>query len=334
MTLMNRRTALAGLGMGAGLAATGGQRAFAQAPIAWDMPTPYSDGTFQTQIVRSWVEDVEKRVPGKIKITVHSNASLIKMPEMRRAVQSGQVPTGEILISVLGNENAIFAFDSVPGLVSDFQSAGRLWKAAKPKVEAALDKSGLMLLQSIAWPPQCIYAKKPLEALADLKGAKFRSFNPATARFAQLIGATPATVQVPEIAQAFRTGLLDAMITSGATGVDTQAWDYLTHFYEVNAFLPQNAVLVNKAAFAALPKDVQDAMKAAAADAEVRGWKRSEELTEQYKKTMADKGMKILPATAKMKEEMAAIGKTMADEWAQKAGPDGQAILAAFRQAS
>jgi TRAP-type transport system periplasmic protein len=331
MTTLTRRTTLAGLGAMAGSSLL---PAHAQSPIAWDMPTPYSDGTFHTVGVRAWAAAVEKATSNKIKLTIHSNASLIKMPEMRRAVQSGQVPIGEILVSVLSNENAIFGFDSVPGLVSDFKGAYKLYKAARPKVEEALAKSGMMMLQSIAWPPQCIYAKKPLEALADLKGAKFRSFNPATARFAQLIGATPATVQVPEIAQAFRTGLLDAMITSGATGVDTQAWDYLTHFYETNAFLPQNAVLVNKAAFDALPKDVQDAMRSEAAAAETAGWKRSEELTEQYKQTMASKGMKILPATAKMKEELAAIGKTMSEEWAARGGPEAQAVLAAFRAAS
>lgn len=330
MTTLSRRTTLAGLGAVAGSSLL---PANAQAPAAWDFPTPYSDGTFHTALVREWAANVEKATGGKIKFTVHSNASLIKMPEMRRAVQSGQVPIGEILISVLGNENPIFAFDSVPGLVSDFKSANKLYKAARPKVEEALAKSGLMMLQSIAWPPQCIYAKKPLEALADLKGTKFRSFNPQTARFAQLIGATPTTVQVPEIAQAFRTGLLDAMITSGATGVDTQAWDFLTHFYETNAFQPQNAVLVNKAAFDALPKDVQEAMRAEAAKTEEAGWKRSEELTEQYKATMASKGMKILPATPKMKEELAAIGKVMSEEWATRVGPDGAAVLAAFRAA-
>jgi TRAP-type C4-dicarboxylate transport system substrate-binding protein len=299
--------------------------------VKWDMPTPYSDGTFQTQNVRAFVDDVQKASGGKIQIAVHSNASLVKMPEMRRAVATSQVQMGELLISVLGNEDAIFAFDSNPGLATSYTDARKLYAAARKHLESRLEKSGLLMLYSVAWPPQAIYTKKPIEKLADLKGAKFRSFNPSTARFADLIGASAVTIQVPEIAQAFRTGVLDAMITSGATGVDSQAWDYLSHYYDVQAFLPQNVVIVNKAAFDALPADVRKAITDAAARAEDRGWKMSEELNETYKKTLADKGIKVLPPTDAMKAEMKAIGETMAVEWAKKAGADGEAVLKAFR---
>jgi TRAP-type transport system periplasmic protein len=303
----------------------------AAAQVKWDMPTPYSDGTFQTQNVRAFVDDVQKASGGKIAITVHSNASLVKMPEMRRAVAAGQVQIGELLVSVLGNEDAMFAFDSTPGLATSYADARKLYAAARGHLESRLDRMGLMLLYSVAWPPQAIYTKKPIERLADLRGAKFRSFNPSTARFADLIGASAVTIQVPEIAQAFRTGVLDAMITSGATGVDSQAWDYLTHYYDVNAFLPQNVVIVNKAAFHGLPADVRTAITDAAKRAEERGWRMSEELNEGYKKTLAEKGIKVLPATDAMKAELRQIGETMAAEWAKRAGADGEAVLKAFR---
>jgi TRAP-type C4-dicarboxylate transport system substrate-binding protein len=303
----------------------------AAAQVKWDMPTPYSDGTFQTQNVRAFVDDVQKASAGKIAITVHSNASLVKMPEMRRAVATGQVQIGELLVSVLGNEDAMFAFDSTPGLATGYADARKLYAAARPHLERRLDRMGLTLLYSVAWPPQAIYTKKPIEKLADLKGAKFRSFNPSTARFAELIGASAVTIQVPEIAQAFRTGVLDAMITSGATGVDSQAWDYLTHYYDVSAFLPQNVVIVNKAAFQGLPADVQKAITDAAKAAEERGWRMSEQLNEGYRKTLAEKGIKVLPATDAMKAELKQIGETMAAEWAKRAGADGEAVLKAYR---
>jgi TRAP-type transport system periplasmic protein len=303
----------------------------AMAQVKWDMPTPYSDGTFQTKNVREFVTDVQTSSANQIQITVHSNASLVKMPEMRRAVASGQVQMGELLVSVLGNEDAIFAFDSNPGLATSYAEARKLYGATRKLLEARLEKAGLMLLYSVAWPPQGIYAKKPLEKLADLKGAKFRSYNPSTARFAELIGASPVTIQVPEIAQAFRTGVADGMISSGATGVDTQAWDYLTHYYDLKAFLPQNIVIVNKAAFDALPADVKTAITAAATRAEDRGWKTSEALDLEYQKTLAEKGIKVLPASDAMKAELKAIGETMSAEWAKKAGPDGDAVLKAFR---
>jgi TRAP-type C4-dicarboxylate transport system substrate-binding protein len=317
------------MAMAAGLAAfaTG-----ASAQVKWDMPTGYSDGTFQTQNVRRFVEEVQTLSGNKIAITVHSNASLVKMPEMKRAVQSGQVPVAEMLVSVLSNENPIFGFDSIPGLVGSYAEARKLYELAKAQLASTLDRQGLVLLYSVAWPPQAIYTAKPINALADLKGTKFRSFNPATARFAELIGAVPTTIQVPEIAQAFRTGVLDAMITSGATGVDSQAWDFLKYFYDVQAFLPQNVVIANKRAFEALPADIKTAVQNAARAAEDRGWKMSEELNAQHKKTLAEKGINVLPPTDAMKAELKKIGETMAAEWTKRAGAEGEKLIADFRK--
>ena len=300
------------------------------AQTKWDMPTPYADGNFHTVNVRAFAADVEKATGGKLVITVHSNASLLKLPEIKRGVQTGQVQIGETLISTLGNEDAMFAFDSVPGLATSYEAARKLYNIARPQVEARFAKQGIMMLYSVAWPPQGIYAKKELASLADLKGAKFRAYNPATARFADLMGASPVTVQAAEIAQAFRTGVAESMISSGATGVDTQAWDYLTHYYDLSAFLPQNVVMVNQAAFEALPADQRAAVLAAAKAAEDRGWAQSAALNEGYKKTMADKGMKVLAPSAAMLADTKRIGDTMAKEWAARVGANGAAVLEAY----
>jgi len=302
------------------------------AQTKWDMPTPYPDGNYHTQNVRQFVDEVAKSTGAKLQITVHSNGSLIKMPEIKRAVQTGQVAIGEFLLSVLANEAAVFAFDANPFLSNSYQKASKLWKAARPIIERRLDAQGIRLLYSVVWPPQGIYAKKQLDSLADLKGIKFRTYNPATSRLAELIGAIPTTVQQPEVPQAFRTGLVDAMITSGATGVDTQAWDYVSHFYDVRAMLAQNVVVVGKAAFAKLDAPTQKAVLAASAAAEARGWKTSESLNEEHLKTLASKGIKVLQPSAKLAAEFQAIGSRMTSEWVKKAGPDGEAIIQAYRK--
>jgi TRAP-type transport system periplasmic protein len=303
---------------------------FAAAQTRWDMPTPYPDSNFHTKNVVQFAGDVAKATGGKLAINVHSNGSLIKMPEIKRAVQTGQVPIGELLISVLANESPLFAFDSNPFLANSYARERKLWSAARPHIEKRLDAQGIKLLYSVAWPPQGIYAKKPINSVADLQGARFRTYSPSTSRFAELMGAIPTTVQVPDIPQAFRTGLVDSMITSGATGVDTQAWDYLTHYYDTQAFLPQNIVIVNKDAWAKLDAGTQKAVLAAAKEAEARGWKTSESENQRYVKTMAEKGIKVMKPSAKLSVEFEAIGKQIASEWAQKAGAEGDAILKAY----
>ncbi|MBS0335835.1 MAG: TRAP transporter substrate-binding protein [Proteobacteria bacterium] len=326
---MNQRKTFIAAAIGAVFALASGA---VSAQTKWDMPTPYADGNFHTKNVREFADEIAKNTGGKLQINIHSNASLIKHPEIKRAVQTGQVPIGEILISVLSNEAAVFAFDSNPFLANSYVKAAKLWKAAKPVIDKRFDSQGIVELYSVPWPPQAIYTKKDMNSLADLKGIKFRTYSPTTSRFAELVGAIPTTVQVPEIPQAFKTGLVDAMITSGATGVDTQAWDYLTHYYDTQATLPHNVVFVSKAAFAKLDAATQKVVLNAAAAAEARGWKTSEAENEGYKKTMASKGIKILQPSAKLTAEFEAIGKQMTEEWTKKAGAEGEAILAGYRK--
>jgi TRAP-type C4-dicarboxylate transport system substrate-binding protein len=302
-----------------------------QAQTKWDMPTPYPDSNFHTKNVKQFADDVKAASGGKLEIVVHSNASLIKHPEIKRAVQTGQVNIGELLISVLSNENPIFAFDSNPFLAPNYPAAKKLWRVARPYIEKRLDAQGIKLLYSVPWPPQGIYTKKPLNSIADLKGTKFRTYSPNTSEFAKQIGAIPTTVQVPEVPQAFLTGLVDAMITSGSTGVDTQAWDYLKYYYDTEAFLPQNMVIVNKAGFAKLDPAVQKAVMDAAAKAEERGWATSAAENQSYMKTMAAKGINVLKPNAKLAGELNAIGAAMAQQWMSKTGPDAQAILNEMR---
>jgi TRAP-type C4-dicarboxylate transport system substrate-binding protein len=304
----------------------------AQAQTKWDMPTPYPDGNFHTKNVRQFAEDIAKSTGGKLQITVHSAGALIKMPEIKRAVQTGQVPIGEILVSVLANEAAVFAFDSNPFLANSYAKDAKLWAVAKPVVEKRFDAQGIQLLYSVPWPPQGVYTKKDLNSLADLKGTKFRTYSPTTSRFAELLGAIPTTVQVPEVPQAFKTGLVDAMITSGATGVDTQAWDYLSHYYDTQAMLPHNVVFVGKESFAKLDAATQKAVLGAASAAEARGRATSEAENEGYKKTMASNGIKIIQPSAKLTAEFEVIGKQMTEEWVKKAGAEGEAILAGYRK--
>ncbi|HST00064.1 MAG TPA: TRAP transporter substrate-binding protein [Usitatibacter sp.] len=309
--------------------------AFTGAAVAqtkWDMPTPYPPTNFHTENIMQFVSDIEKDTGGKLKITVHSNASLFKAPQIKRAVQGGQAQMGEILISGYSNEDPVFGVDSVPFLATSYADAAKLWKASRKAIEDRFAKQGLMVLYSVPWPPQGIYSSKPLATLADMKGLKMRTYNPYTSRIAELAGAQPVTIQVAELAQAFATGAVNANITSGATGYDTKAWEVVKNYYDTQAWLPKNIVFVNKAAFDGLDKASQSALVKAASDAEARGWKTSEEKNKWYLEQLAKNGMTVSPPSAQLKADFRKIGDTMTAEWLKTAGADGQAIVDAYRK--
>jgi TRAP-type C4-dicarboxylate transport system substrate-binding protein len=304
----------------------------AAAQVKWDMPTPYPASNFHTENINQFVADVDKATNGKLKITVHANASLFKAPEIKRAVQGGQAQIGEILISGYSNEDPVFGVDSVPFLATSYADARKLWAASKKPIEDRFAKQGLMVLYAVPWPPQGIYSSKPLASAADMKGLKMRTYNPYTSRIAELTGAQPVTIQVAELAQAFATGAVNANITSGATGYDTKAWEVVKNYYDTQAWLPKNIVFVNKAAFDALDKPTQQAVTKAAADAEARGWKTSEEKNGWYLEQMAKNGMNVQAPSAQLKADFRKVGETMTAEWMEKAGADGKAIVDAYKR--
>lgn len=192
----------------------------------WDMPTPYPVANFHTVNIQKFAEDVDKLTGGKIKITVHPNASLFKMTEIKRAVQTGQVQIGEVIFSSLENEDPIMGIDSIPFLASGYDKAEKLWKVSRPLIEKKFESQGLKILFSVPWPPQGLYTKKDVNGIEDLKGLKLRSYNPTISRIAELVGAQPVTIQAAELAQALATGVVNAFISSSATGVDTKVVNY------------------------------------------------------------------------------------------------------------
>ena len=304
----------------------------AAAQVKWDLPSAYPTSNFHTENLAQFAADVEKATAGKLKITVHANASLFKAPEIKRAVQGGQAQIGEILLVNYQNEWQIFGADGLPFLADSYEASAKLYKAQKPVLEKKLAEQGMMLLYAVAWPPQGIFVKKPIGAAADLKGIKWRAYSPATSRIAELVNAQPVTVQAAELSQAMATGVIESYMSSGSTGYDTKTYEYIKYFYDTQAWLPKNAVLVNKAAYDALDKPAQAALLKAAAEAETRGWALSKSKNTEYLELLKKNGMNILPPPPQLKADLKKVGDTMLQEWLQKAGPDGQAIVDAFRK--
>jgi TRAP-type transport system periplasmic protein len=322
------RPLLARLGVASLVALAGA----AAAQTKWDLPAAYPANNFHTENLQQFANDVDKATAGKLKITVHANASLFKANEIKRAVQGGQAQIGEILLTAYSNEWPIYGVDGLPFLADSYASAKKLDAASKPAMQAKLAEQGMMLLYTVPWPPQGIYVNKPISSAGDLKGVKWRAYSPATARIAELVGAQPVTVQAAELSQAMATGVIESYMSSGSTGYDTKTYEHIKYWYDTQAWLPKNAVLVNKAAFDALDKPTQAAVMKAGADAEARGWALSQQKNGEYLDLLRKNGMQILPPSPQLKADMAKVGDTMLKEWLDKAGAEGKAVVDSFKK--
>ena len=307
--------------------------ASAVAQTKWDLPAAYPATNFHTENLMQFAADVDKATAGKLKITVHANASLFKANEIKRAVQGGQAQIGEVLLVNFENENPIYGADGIPFLASSYADSRKLYAAQKPALEKLLGTQGMKLMYTVAWPPQGIYSKKPLASVADLRGIKWRAYSPATAKIAELIGAQPVTIQAAELSQALATGVVESYMSSGSTGYDSKTYESIKYWYDTQAWLPKNAIIVNRKAFEALDAPTQAALSKAAADAEVRGWKLSEEKNDWYKKALAEKGMNIVVPPAKLVSDMKQVGTIMLADWQKKSGVEGEAIISSYKAA-
>ena len=302
----------------------------AQAQSKWDLPSAYPATNYHTENLVQFATDVDKASAGKLKITVHAGAALFKAPEIKRAVQGGQAQLGEILLVNFQNEWPIYGADGIPFLADSYDEAAKLWKAQRPMLEKKLAEQGMTVLYAVPWPPQGIYSKKPLASAADLKGMKWRAYSPATSRIAELVGAQPVTVQAAEVSQAFATGVTDSMMSSGSTGWDSKLYEHVKYWYDTQAWLPKNALLMNKAAFEALDKPTQAVVLKAAAEAETRGWAAARKANGETLDKLKANGMNILPPSAQLKTDMKKVGDTLLAEWLDKAGPEGKALVDAL----
>ncbi|PRY95008.1 TRAP-type C4-dicarboxylate transport system substrate-binding protein [Hasllibacter halocynthiae] len=298
---------------------------------SWDMPTPYGDATFHTQNIAQFADDLRAATDGALDITVHSAGSLFPHSEIKNAVRSGQVPIGEFLLSTLSNEDATFGIDSQPFLATSYDDARRLWDAQEPVVTELLAEQGLMPLFSVPWPAQGLYTDGEITSAADLAGLRFRAYNAALEEFAALAGAAPVQVEASDIPQAFATGQVEAMMTSPSTGANSSAWDFVTHYGEVDAWLPKNVVVVNQRAFQRLDEDVQAAVLEAAEAAEARGWDLSRTETQEKTQVMADNGMTIYEPGETLLTDLEGIGEAMLGTWEDAASDAALRVLSEYR---
>jgi TRAP-type C4-dicarboxylate transport system substrate-binding protein len=297
----------------------------------WDMPMAYSGSNFHSATGAEFAKCITTGTGGNIEVVTHPSGSLFKGGDIKRAVQTGQAPIGERLLSGHQNENAVFGVDSIPFLATSFDDAAKLWKAAKPTMEKILADQNLVLLYSVPWPPQGLYFKKEVNSVADMKGIKFRSYNNATARLAELTGMLPVTIEAAEISQAFATGVAESMVSSGSTGYDRKVWESLTHFYEVDAWLPRNYIMVNKDVWNGVSDSNKNVIRGCAELAEYAGTWRAVEYTQFTLNGLRAGGMTVGPAGDALTGELKDIGSTMTSEWLEAAGPDGAAIIEAYK---
>lgn len=297
----------------------------------WDMPMAYAATNYHSEQGVIFADLVREYTDGAINITVHPGGSLFGGGDIKRAIQTGQVPIGERFMSAHANEAPLLGWDNLPFLATSYEDNARLWEAARESVNAQLADLNLVVLYTCPWPGQGFYFNKEVNSSADTQGIKFRSYNSATATFAEELGMIPVQIEAAELSQALATGVASAFISSGSTGYDRKVWEHLSHYYKVNAWLPRNYVMVNAQVWEGLDDDTRAAIQRAADETAASCAAKSEELANFYFDELAKNGMTVADASPEFLAELEVIGAKMTEEWLESAGDAGKAIVDAYK---
>jgi TRAP-type C4-dicarboxylate transport system substrate-binding protein len=299
----------------------------------WQIATAYPDSNFHTQNIRQFIADIEHATNGRLSIQLHSGASLLPMLQIKRAVRSGQIQMGEIALSAYGNEDPFFEVDTIPFLAETWQKSFALDAVSEPIVRARLERQGIGLLYTVQWPSQGFYTRTELNRLEDLRGSRFRAQTTPLNRLAEAMGAVPVLVQQAEVPQAFATGIINAMLTSAASGVDTAAWDFSRYFTDVGGMFTRNAVLVNVRAFDTLDERTRAAVREAAMTAQRRGREASQASEKVLTERLRTQGMIVREPSPELMAQLRTVGERLTQEWATRAGGEGQEMLRRYQAA-
>ncbi len=298
----------------------------------WQMASAFPESVFHTQNIMQFITEIEENSGNELKIQLHDNSSLYAMPQIKQAVETGQVPIAEFMPSAYGNEDPRFEVDVIPYLAAGYDEAWDLYQATKPLLEEKLESGGLKLLYSVAWPGAGFYSVEPIETSRDLKGRKMRAAAPITGRWTDRLGMTSQVIQLPELAQAFSTGMVDMMFTSSPMAPTIQAWELTNYFYDIEAIHGKNVVVVNQRAFDGLSPKLQKIVLDAAANAEKRGWEMSQSADQNYKDQMKQGGMEILQVSKDVDVMLRAEAEPLQKEWMEKADPELRKAIEALNE--
>lgn len=296
----------------------------------WDMPMAYAASNFHSEHGVIFADKVKEYTDGALELTIHAGGSLFGGGEIKRAVQTGQANIGERFMSAHANEAPILAWDNLPFIAASYENNAKLWDAARDAVNEDLAEQNLVALYTCPWPGQGFYFNKEVSGSKDTQGIKFRSYNSATATFAEELGMVPVQIEAAELSQALATGVAEAFISSGSTGYDRKVWEHLSHYYKVNAWLPRNYVIVNKGAWEGLSEDVRAGVQKAADETGASCAAKSEELAGWYFEQLEANGMTVTDAGPEFLAELETIGEKMTADWLAQVGDKGQAILDAY----
>lgn len=285
---------------------------------------------FHTIGVENFATLVDKYTNGDVKITVHPSSSLVQ-GNILKAVKDGTAPMADMFIPFTAGGGAVFGISALPLVATSYDDAYKLYQISKPAYDKVAKKWNQKMLYAVSWPPSGLYTNKPVNSTADFADLKARTYDKNSANFVQMAGGNAVALPWGEVYSALRTGMVNGVVTSSASGKDGKLWEVLTNFTKIGYAYPLQAVTINLDYWNSLSQSQKDAMLKAAKEIEAIQWDVSKQEDAVALKMLSDNGMKVNEPSAKLKSELAAIGKKLLTEYLSDADANVKKIFNEYK---
>lgn len=299
--------------------------------IKMDLNAKYGATNFHTKGAEKFAALVKDYTKGSVDITVHAGSSLIKGNPLK-AVKDGTVAMTDMFIPFTSGGGKVFGISALPFIAKSYDDAYKLYQISKPAYEKTAKKWNQKLLYSVTWPPSGFYSNKAMTSISDFKGAKTRTYDKNSAAFVNKAGGNAVALPWGEVYSSLRTGMVDSVVTSSASGKDGKFWEVLTNFTKINYAYPLQAVTINLDYWNSLTKVQQKAMLKAAREIEESQWEASKMEDKVALETLVKNGMKVNEASPALKAELDKIADDLLKKYLDGANSQIKKIFEEYRK--
>lgn len=274
--------------------------------------------------------DLVKQATGG-QLVIEPKADLFGPTENIMAAIDGRVEMASQWIPFVSGTFALWDICSLPFFFSSIYEYERAIN--DPRLARILEetyaKAGLVRLFDVpGGAMNAVFSKKPIRTVADFKGVKIRASGLITTSALRLLGASPLTMPVAELADAMSRGTVDAAHTAISYGFGVGLRDqskYLNIWGIQPTFL--TSLVVNLKAWNSLPPDLQRKVREVAKVMEGQEMF-AEDIENRMLTTVAKAAITVILPEKSEIEKAEALTRPAIDEWLKIAGPHGPQVLA------
>ena len=302
--------------------------------IKLDLSNEYPAQSITGVADTNFAELVKEKSNGEVEIVPNFGGALgYKSKDHLNAVSDGAIAIGDTYVGVFGGFDPIFLLPSLPFLANSVDETRKLYEVAADDYKAFFEKNGQIVLFVTPWPPNGVWAKKPLDTPGSLDGVSIRAYDKTSTTMLESLGARPTTLSWADVVPALSTGSIDAVLTTAESGANASFWDYMTDFTEIYSLSVLSFTHMNKAVFDGLSKPQQQAVLDAAAEVQEDNWGAVDARVKDYYAKLKDHNVTVHPVTdeayvASLRHK----ADTIVAAWVKDMGERGQEILAEYRK--